>query len=73
MKIKFTAEITMDIPGEFQDDILATQVIMEELKERLDIGCEFEKEDQPTFMFLTAKLRSYFVTAGRVNNVKSTS
>jgi hypothetical protein len=66
MKIKFTAEITMDIPGEFQDDDLATEVIMQELNERLDIGYEFEKEDQPTFMFLTTKLRSYFVTAGRV-------
>jgi hypothetical protein len=66
MKIKFTAEITMDIPGEFQDDDLATEVIMQELNERLDIGYEYEKEDQPTFMFLTTKLRSYFVTAGRV-------
>jgi hypothetical protein len=66
MKIKFTAEITMDIPGEFQDDALATEVIMQDLNERLDIGYEFEKEDQPSFMFLTAELRSYFVTAGRV-------
>jgi len=66
MKVNFTAEITMDIPGEFQDDTLATEVIMQELNERLDIGCEYEKEDQPTFMFLTTKLRSYFVTAGRV-------
>ena len=56
----------MDIPGEFQDDTLATEVIMQELNERLDIGYEFEKEDQPTFMFLTTELRSYFVTAGRV-------
>lgn len=66
MKVKFTVEITMDIPGEFQDDNIATKAIMRELDERLDIGCEYEKEDQPELMFLTTKLRSYFVTAGRI-------
>lgn len=71
MKVKFTAEITMDIPGEFQNDALAVSIIMQELKERLDIGCEYEKYDQPDLMFLDAKLRSYFVTAGRITQNES--
>jgi len=66
MKIKFTAEITMDIPGEFQDDAEAIQLITEELRDRLETEVEYDKYDQPSLMFLTAEVRSYFVTAGRV-------
>jgi hypothetical protein len=66
MKIKFTAEITMDIPGEFQDDADAVQLITEELRDRLETEVEYDKYDQPSLMFLTAEVRSYFVTAGRV-------
>lgn len=66
MKVKFTAEITMDIPGEFQDDALAVSAISRELEERLDIGCEYEDDMSDQLVFKTAKIRSYFVTAGRI-------
>jgi hypothetical protein len=66
MKIKFTAEITMDIPGEFQDDAEAVQLITDELRDRLETEVEYDKYDQPSLLFLSAKVRSYFVTAGRI-------
>jgi hypothetical protein len=66
MKVKFTAEITMDIPGEFQDDAVAVRMITDELEDRLETNVHFDKYDQPELMFLSVKLRSYFVTAGRV-------
>jgi len=66
MKIKFTAEITMDIPGEFQDDADAVQLITEELRDRLETEVEYDKYDQPSLMFLTAEIANYSVTAGRV-------
>jgi hypothetical protein len=66
MKIKFTAEITMDIPGEFQDDADAVQLITEELRDRLETEVEYDKYDQPSLIFLTAEIDNYSVTAGRV-------
>lgn len=66
MKIKFTAEITMDIPGEFQDDDIAVQMIKDELRDKLEIGFEYDKYDQPSIMFLSSQVSDYTVTAGRV-------
>lgn len=66
MKVKLTAEITMDIPGEFQDDAMAVHAITQELEERLDIGCEYEDDMSGEFIFNTAKVRNYFVTAGKI-------
>jgi hypothetical protein len=66
MKVRFTAEITMDIPGEFQDDAEAVQLITDELRDRLETEVEYDKYDQPSLMFLTAQIRSYFVTAGKI-------
>ena len=66
MKIKFTAEITMDIPGEFQEDALAIRMIADELRDKLEIGFEYDKYDQPELMFLSSKICNYFVTAGRI-------
>ena len=66
MKVKFTVEIEADIPGEFQDDALAMKLLQDEIDELLSIGCEYEKYDQPTVMFISSKMRKYFVTAGRV-------
>ena len=37
-----------------------------EIDELLSIGAEYEKEDQPTVMFISSKMRKYFVTAGRI-------
>ena len=66
MKVKVTTDIFLDIPGEFQDDDIAVQMIKDELRDKLEIGFEYDKYDQPSIMFLSAQVRSYFVTAGRV-------
>ena len=66
MKVKFTIEIEADIPGEFQNDTLAMKLLQDEIDELLSIGCEYEKDDQPTVMFISSKMRKYFVTAGRI-------
>jgi len=58
MKVKFTVEIEADIPGEFQNDALAVVLLQEEVDELLSIGCEYEKEDQPSVMFESAKIKT---------------
>ena len=66
MKVKLTAEIIMNIPGEFQDDAQAIAIISDELKDRLDIGYEYEDDMSGEFVFKDVTIRSYFVTAGRI-------
>jgi len=66
MKVKFTIEIEADIPGEFQDDALAVKLLKDEVDELLSIGAEYDKYDQPSVMFTSSKMRTYFVTAGRI-------
>ena len=66
MKVKFTAEITMNIPGEFQDDALAVRMITQELEDILEINTSYDKNDQPELMFLSAKIKSYFPGAGKL-------
>jgi len=66
MKTKITVEIEVQIPGEFQDDALAVSAISRELEERLDIGYEYEDDMSGEILFKDLKVRSYFVTAGRI-------
>jgi hypothetical protein len=66
MKVKFTVEIEADIPGEFQNDKLAVTLLQEEVTELLSIGCEYEKEDQPSVMFLSGKITQYIPGAGKL-------
>jgi len=66
MKVNFTAEFTMDIPGEFQNDALAVQTITNELKELLGVGCEYEKYDQPDLMFTSVNIIQYTPKAGKL-------
>ena len=66
MKVKFTIEIHADIPGEFQDDALAVVLLQQEIDERLDIGCEYDEDDQPSVMFESAKIKTYFPGAGKL-------
>lgn len=66
MKVKLTAEIIMNIPGEFQDDAEAVSIISDELKDRLDIGYEYEDDMSGEFVFKDVTICSYFVTAGRI-------
>ena len=66
MKVKFTIEINADIPGEFQNDAEAVQLIQNEIDELFEIGCEYEKEDQPSVMFESAKIKMYIPGAGKL-------
>jgi hypothetical protein len=66
MKVKLTVEIYADIPGEFQDDTLATKLLQDEIDERLDIGYEYEKYDQPSVMFTSAKIKFYIPKEGKL-------
>jgi hypothetical protein len=66
MKVKFTVEIQADIPGEFQDDADAVTLLQDEVTELLSIGAEYEKEDQPSVMFLTGKITEYIPGAGKL-------
>lgn len=66
MKVKIIAEIHVDIPGEFQDDKLATQMLQDELTERFDLDCHYDKYDQPEVMFTSAKIVEYIPGAGNL-------
>jgi len=66
MKVKFTIEIHADIPGEFQNDALAVVLLQEEIDELLSIGAEYDKDDQPSVMFESAKIKTYIPGAGKL-------
>lgn len=69
MKISITAEITMDIPGEFQEDALAVIMIQDELRDILETELtldDYSPDDRPEVKFLTAKVKSYRVISGKI-------
>jgi len=68
MKVKVTAEIHLNIPGEFQDDELAIKLIDDTLRDILYVGVDYDEDDLPEdFLPITdMTIRSYFVLAGRV-------
>jgi hypothetical protein len=66
MKVKINVEIHADIPGEFQDDAEAVQLLQEEINERFEIGYEYEKEDQPSVLFESAQIKMYIPGAGKL-------
>ena len=66
MKVKINVEIHADIPGEFQDDKLATKLLKDELVELLYIGAEYDKYDQPTVMFTSLDITQYTPGLGKL-------
>ncbi len=66
MKVKINLEIHADIPGEFQDDELATKLLQDEVDELLSIGVEYEKYDQPSVMFTSSKIIQYIPGKGKL-------
>ena len=68
MKVKVTAEIHLDIPGEFQDDKLAVSLIDQTLRDMLYVGVTYDQDDLPEDFLPINELhiRSYYVLAGRV-------
>jgi hypothetical protein len=70
MKITMTAEITMDIPGEFQEDALAVIMIQDELRDILETEVSYDDysdDDRPEVKFLTAKVKTYRVISGKIS------
>ena len=66
MKVKLNVEIHADIPGEFQDDADAVQLLQEEINERFEIDYEYDKDDQPSVMFESAQIKIYIPGAGKL-------
>lgn len=66
MKIKINVEIHADIPGEFQNDAEAVQLLQQEINERFEIDYEYDKEDQPSILFKSAKIKEYIPGAGKL-------
>jgi hypothetical protein len=66
MQVKIIVEIQASIPGEFQDDKLATKLLKDELIELLDIGTEYDKYDQPTVMFTSLNINEYIPGKGKL-------
>ena len=66
MKIKINVEIHADIPGEFQDDAEAVQLLQEEINERFEIDYEYDKKDQPSVLFESAQIKMYIPGAGKL-------
>lgn len=66
MKVKFLVQVEADIPGEFQDDILATQMLQDEVTERFDLNYTYDKYDQPEVMFTSANIIEYKPGLGKL-------
>ena len=66
MKVKLTVQIEASIPGEFQDDKLAIKLLQDEIDELLSIGYEYDKYDQPSVMFSSAKIKMYIPKEGKL-------
>lgn len=66
MQVKLIVEIDVDIPGEFQDDMLATKLLQDEVNERFDIGYEYDKYDQPSILFTSANITNYIPGKGKL-------
>ena len=66
MQVKLTVEIHADSPGEFQDDAEAVRLLQDEVEELLSIGAEYDKYDQPSVMFTSAKIKMYIPGAGKL-------
>ena len=67
MKVKVNLDITMHIPGEFQDDDLAIQMINRVLREQLYVGIEFDDDDD-ILPIDELNIKTYKVIAGRIQN-----
>ena len=66
MQVKLIVEIQSSIPGEFQDEKLATKLLKDELLELLNIGTEYDKYDQPTVMFSSLNINEYIPGKGKL-------
>lgn len=66
MKVKINVDIHADIPGEFQNDAEALRLLQDEINERFELDYEYDKEDQPSVMFTSAKIKMYIPGAGKL-------
>lgn len=68
MKVKVNLDLVMHIPGEFQDDHDAVNLIDRVLRDQLYVGVEFDHYDDDTLPIDELHIRMYKVLAGRIQN-----
>ncbi len=68
MKVKVNLDLVMHIPGEFQDDHDAVNLIDSILRDQLYVGVEFDHYDDETLPIDELDIRMYKVLAGRIKN-----
>lgn len=70
MKVKVNLELIMNIPGEFQDDHAAINVIDQVLRDQLYVGVDIRDyvHDLDVFPVEELQIKSYFVLTGRIPN-----
>jgi hypothetical protein len=66
MKVKLFVEIDADIPGEFQDNKMATDLLDQEIRDLLCVGVQFDKYDQPTVLFESMNIITYTPGLGKL-------
>lgn len=67
MKVKINLELHLDIPGEFQDDHRAVEMIEQELRDQLYVGCDYDDTYQFDRLHVDEMhLRSYKVLSGKI-------
>lgn len=66
MKVKLIVEIDADIPGEFQDDKLATNLLDQEIRDLLSVGVEYDKYEHPSVTFDSISIVSYTPGLGKL-------
>ena len=68
MKVKVSLDLIMHIPGEFQDDHDAVNLIDRVLRDQLYVGVEFDDNDDDVLPIDELDIRMYKVLAGRIQN-----
>jgi len=68
MKVKVSVDLVMHIPGEFQDDFQAVDLVDQTLRDMLYVGVDSDDVEQDTDYLPIDELtvRMYKVLAGRI-------
>jgi len=66
MKVKLVVEIHADIPGEFQDDKLAINILDQEMRDLLSVAVQYDKYDHPEITFDEISIINYIPGLGKL-------
>jgi hypothetical protein len=58
LKTKIVVEMIVNIPNEYEKDS-AIKMLTNELKDFLNVGCEYYEDDMPDVLFKSIKIRSF--------------